>query len=142
MFDNPWNFHRGEWEPSTSAKRFEAGSPNSVGQAALYASLNLLLLTGMEQVSGRILQNTEFLIKALSLIAGVQITSRTEPERRSGIVSFTHESISSRTLNTRLAEAGVTCAVRGNSIRLSPHFYQDETDLSEFFQILERVISI
>ncbi len=140
MFDNPWNFHRKEWKPSTSAKRFEAGSPNSMGQAALHASLNLLLQTGMEQVSGRILQNTEFLIDALSLIPDLQITSRTEPERRSGIVSFTHESILSRTLNTRLAESGVSCAVRGNSIRLSPHFYQDQTDLAEFMQILERAI--
>ncbi len=138
MVDNPWDFQRGEWQPSTSAKRFEAGSPNSVGQAALHASLNLLLKTGMEQVSGQILQNTEFLIKALSLVPGVQIASRTEPERRSGIVSFTHENIPSKTLNTRLAESGVTCAVRGNSIRLSPHFYQDETDLAEFIQILER----
>jgi len=94
----------------------------------------------MEQVSRRILQNTEFLINALSLIPGLQITSRTEPERRSGIVSFTHDSILARTLNTRLAESGVTCAVRGNSIRLSPHFYQDQTDLTEFIQILERVI--
>jgi cysteine desulfurase/selenocysteine lyase len=140
MFDNPWDFHRGEWQPSTSAKRFEAGSPNSVGQAALHASLNLLLNTGMEQVSGRILQNTDFLINALSFVPGVQITSRTEPERRSGIVSFTHESIPSRTLNIRLAESGVTCAVRGNSIRISPHFYQDETDLAEFIQILERIL--
>ncbi|MCH7507392.1 MAG: aminotransferase class V-fold PLP-dependent enzyme [Proteobacteria bacterium] len=140
MFENPWNFRRREWEPCTSAKRFEAGSPNSVGQAALHASLNLLLKIGMEQVSGRILQNTEFLINALSLIPGLQITSRTEPERRSGIVSFTHESILARTLNTRLAESGVTCAVRGNAIRLSPHFYQDQTDLSKFIQILERVI--
>lgn len=140
MFDNPWDFHREEWEPSSSAKRFEAGSPNSVGQAALYASLNLLLTTGMEQVSGRILQNTEFLIKALTLVPGVQITSRTEPERRSGIVSFTHKNIPSKKLNARLAESGVTCAVRGNSIRLSPHFYQDQTDLAEFIQILERVL--
>jgi selenocysteine lyase/cysteine desulfurase len=138
MFDNPWDFHREEWDPSASAKRFEAGSPNSVGQAALYASLNLLLKAGMEQVSGRILRNTEFLINALSLVPGVQITSRTEPERRSGIVSFTHENIPSKTLNARLAESGATCAVRGNSIRLSPHFYQDQTDLAEFIQILER----
>ena len=48
MFDNPWNFHRGEWQPSTSAKRFEAGSPNSMGQAALHASLNLLLQADMD----------------------------------------------------------------------------------------------
>jgi selenocysteine lyase/cysteine desulfurase len=94
----------------------------------------------MEQVSGRILQNTEFLIDALSLIPDLQITSRTEPERRSGIVSFTHENILSRTLNTRLADSGVSCAVRGKSIRLSPHFYQDQTDLAEFMQILQRAI--
>ncbi len=142
MVEDPWNFHRDKWEPSTSARRFEAGSPNSMGQTALHASLNLLLKTGMDQVSGRILQNTEFLINSLSSIAGVQITSRTEPERRSGIVSFSHNRITSRILNTRLAEAGVTCAVRGNSIRLSPHFYQDETDLARFMQILERTLAV
>ena len=139
MYENPWNFHRSEGPPAKSAKRFEAGSPNSLGQAALHASLALLLDTGMEQVSGRILQNTEFLIRALREIPGVQITSRTEPERLSGIVTFKYENIPSRTLNNRLSEAGVTCAVRGESIRLSPHFYQDETCLSEFIRVLEKV---
>jgi cysteine desulfurase/selenocysteine lyase len=138
MYDNPWNFHHNEGKASKSAKRFEAGSPNSLGQAALHASLELLLDTGMEQVSGRILQNTEFLIRALREIPGIQITSRTEPERLSGIVSFMHENTPSGTLNSRLSKAGVTCAIRGKSIRLSPHFYQDETYLSEFIRILER----
>ena len=139
MYDNPWNFHRSEGRPAKSARRFEAGSPNSLGQAAFHASLGLLLDTGMEQVSGRILLNTEFLIQALREIPGVQITSRTEPERLSGIVSFKHEDTPSGKLNRRLSEAGVTCAVRGESIRLSPHFYQDEIYLSEFIQVLEKV---
>jgi selenocysteine lyase/cysteine desulfurase len=140
MYENPWNFHRSEGTPAKSAKRFEAGSPNSLGQAALHASLALLLETGMEQVSGRILQNTEFLIRALGEIPDVQITSRTESERLSGIVSFKYANIPSRTLNNRLSEAGVTCAVRGESIRLSPHFYQDETCLLEFIRVLEKAI--
>lgn len=142
MFENPWNFHRSEWEPATSAKRFEAGSPNSVGQAALSASLKLLLEAGMEQVSRRILHNTEFLVQALSLVPDVQITSCTEPERRSGIVCFTHQNIPVRALNTRLAKTGVTCAVRGDSIRLSPHFYQDESELTRFIQILEKILCL
>lgn len=140
MFDNPWKFNRKEWQPSASARRFEAGSPNSLGQIALHTSLNLLLETGMEQVSRRILKNTYFLTGALPGLAGVQITSRIEPERCSGIVSFSHNEIRAGTLNSRLAQAGVTCAIRGNSVRLSPHFYQDETDLSEFVKILEGII--
>jgi len=140
MYDNPWSFHRQDPEPSATARRFEAGSPNSLGQAAFHASLGLLLSEGMDQVSERILGNTDFLIKRLSGLQGINLSSRTEAQRRSGIVCFTHDSISPGTLNHRLAEAGVTCAVRGDSVRLSPHFYQDETDLAEFVRVLERAI--
>jgi cysteine desulfurase/selenocysteine lyase len=140
MFDNPWNFHRNDWEPSPNAKRFEAGSPNSMGQTALHSSLDLLLKTGMKNVSSRILQNTGYLIEALPSIPGIVITSPTQVEQRSGIVCFAHSDIPSKTLNKRLAKAGATCAVRGTSIRVSPHFYQDETELTRFIRILEASI--
>jgi selenocysteine lyase/cysteine desulfurase len=140
MYDNPWSFHRQDPEPSATARRFEAGSPNSLGQAAFHASVSLLLEVGMDQVSAQILKNTDFLIDRLSNLQGISLVSRTQPQRQSGIVCFNHESISPGTLNQRLAEAGVACAVRGDSIRLSPHFYQDEIDLAEFVRILERAI--
>ncbi len=140
MYDKPWNLHRKKWEPSASARRFEAGSPNTLGQVALHASLKMLLETGMEQVSERILQNTEYLFGALAHIPGIRISSRTEPERRSGIVSFNHQDISPNSLNSQLAKAGVSCAVRGKSIRLSPHFYQDESDLSDFIHTLKNIL--
>ena len=79
-------------------------------------------------------------MEALPRIPGTAITSRTQVERHSGIVCFTHQDIPSKTLNNRLAKAGVTCAVRGTSIRVSPHFYQDETELTRFIQILEASI--
>ena len=131
MFDNPWNFKRREWHASRTAKRFEAGSPNTLGQTAFHASLTLLLLHGMKNVAARILHNSAFLIDALTEVGGVNLSSHSAANRRSGIVSFEHESISSRELHSRLTRAGITTALRGNSIRLSPHFYQDETDLAE-----------
>jgi len=140
MYDNPWNFHAGDRQPSSTAKRFEAGSPNTLGQAALHASVELLLSTGMEQVSGRILDNSQFLIRELGRLPGIKISSRTTENRRSGIVSFTHSTISSGRLNNQLAKSGVTTAVRGDSIRLSPHFYQGETEISEFIRILARIL--
>lgn len=140
MFDHPWLFDRSDWTPSASARRFEAGSPNSVGQAALLASVGLLLDHGMDRVGGRVLENSEFLFRGLSAIPGVAVTSRPEPVRRSGIVSFRHDGIPPGDLHRALTSAGVSCVVRGDSIRLSPHFYQGEEQLGEFLRILEQAI--
>jgi len=98
------------------------------------------LSAGMEQVSSQVLHNSEFLINELERLPSISITSRTTEKRRSGIVSFSHDTISSGRLHGQLAESGITTAVRGDSIRLSPHFYQDESDLSEFVQRLEKAI--
>ena len=132
MFDHPWLFDRKDWTPARSAKRFEAGSPNSIGQAALLASVNLLLDYGMDNVGGRVLSNTDFLLENLEKEPGIIPTSRSEPERRSGIVSFMHDRIPAKELHRSLTAAGVSCVVRDQSIRLSPHFYQDEKHLSDF----------
>jgi len=136
MFDHPWLFDRKDWTPARSAKRFEAGSPNSIGQAALLASVNLLLDYGMDKVGGRVLSNTDFLLKNLGKEPEIKLTSRTEPERRSGIVSFMHDRIPAKELHRALSAAGVSCVVRDQSIRLSPHFYQDEKHLSDFMMKL------
>jgi len=39
-------------------------------------------------------------------------------------------------LQRELQRAGVSCVVRGQSIRLSPHFYQGESELGLFLDIL------
>jgi len=137
MYDNPWSFRDTDRQPSSTARRFEAGSPNTLGQAALHASVDLLLCAGMEKVSEQILHNSDFLINELGRLPGIEITSRTTSERRSGIVSFSHTSLASPRLHSQLNKSGITTAIRGNSIRLSPHFYQDENDLEELIRSLE-----
>jgi len=141
MFDQPWNFERTDWTPALSARRFEAGSPNTVGQAAFDASVNLLLAYGMGNVGRRVLANTDFLIRSLEELPGVRISSPKTPERRSGIVCFTHQSLSARELHGKLTQAGVSCVIRDDSIRLSPHFYQGETQLLAFLEILRAAIA-
>lgn len=139
MFDNPWQFERDDWTPSKSARRFEAGTPNTVGQAAFHASTSLLLDFGMDKVGGRVLSNTDQLVSGLSELPGFRVTSPTAPERRSGIVAFDHERIAAVDLHERLTGAGVSCVVRGGSVRLSPHFYQGMPQISTFFEILEKI---
>lgn len=136
MFEKPWDFQRDDWTPASSAKRFEAGSPNSLGQAALHASTGLLLDYGIDRLAERVLANTGYLLAALAEIPGIRLSSREEPDRRSGIVSFRHEQTPPAAIYRTLQKSGVSCAVRGESIRLSPHFYQGENELNAFLEIL------
>ena len=140
MFDDPWNFDRRDWTPSESARRFEAGSPNSCGQAALLASLQLLLEFGLDRVGHRVLENTAHLIERLQGLPRIRLVSRTESPRRSGIVSFHCDSMEPREIYRRLRTIGVSCAVRGDAIRLSPHFYQDQSVLDDALDALEIII--
>jgi selenocysteine lyase/cysteine desulfurase len=126
---------------ASSAKRFEAGSPNTMGQAALHASIQLLPDHGTDEVGNCVLSNTDFLLTELEKIRGVHVTSNQSPERRSGIISFRHGSLPPVELHHRLTEAGVSAVVRSGSIRLSPHFYQGEQQLLEFLEILESALS-
>jgi selenocysteine lyase/cysteine desulfurase len=139
MADNPWNFNRSDVRPSATAKRFEAGSPNTLGQVALHASLELLLGVGMDRVAECVMRNSRFLVEELSQLPRIQVTSRIDPQRLSGTISFLHRDLPSRKLHGLLTNAGITTAVRGNSIRVSPHFYQDETDLCMLIKVLKQL---
>lgn len=129
MFDQPFSFGRTDWTPADSARRFEAGSPNTLGQVALQASVELLLATGMEEVERRVLANTAALMNGLAGIPGVNVVSRRELPRRSGIVSFRCESIAATAVHGALSRAGIICVVRDHAVRLSPHFYQGEEEI-------------
>jgi selenocysteine lyase/cysteine desulfurase len=140
MVDRFWDFQRDEWEPSATALRFEAGSPNSIGQAALHASTELFFETGMKRVRDRVLANSRYLIKNLQQLPGIHVASRTEERRLSGIVSFAHGARGPEEIYRALQKRGVSCAVRGRTVRVSPHFYQGESELDRFFEILEDVL--
>jgi selenocysteine lyase/cysteine desulfurase len=141
MFEDPWQFQREDWIPAAGGQRFEAGSPNSLGQAAFHAAAGLLLDYGMQQVEARILANTRQLIEGLGGLPGIRVLSRSEAARRSGIVSFASDRLSARKLKQRLAERDVTCALRGDALRLSPHFYQGEAEIEAFMRLLEEALS-
>jgi selenocysteine lyase/cysteine desulfurase len=140
MVDRFWDFDRDQWEPSSTALRFEAGTPNSIGQAALDASVSLFLQTGMDAVSARVLDNTAQLIDGLQAMGGVRVTSRTDDERRSGIVAFTHDRFDPNEIYRGLQRQGVSCAMRGGAVRLSPHYYQGKRELEAFFRLLHHIV--
>lgn len=123
MVDDPFNFDQPDWRPSPSARRFEPGSPNTLGVFALEASLSLLQEVGIGQVEQELLERTAWLLERIEATEGLRLLSPAAPERRSGIVTFAPSEGDIRSLFRHLLEQRVICAQRGGGIRLSPHFY-------------------
>ena len=140
MVDNPYQFNRQDWQPSHAASRFEAGSPNTLGQAALHASIRLLQEIGMEQVESAVLENSLILSETLASIPGIELIRPFDPQRSAGIVSFSAADKSLPEVFRSLKQRQLTCAVRGKSIRLSPHFYQAGAPLQDMLNVLEDVL--
>jgi len=134
MIEDHLNYNTHEWELAHSARRFECGSPNTLGTHALNASLSLLLDVGMENVEKSLLDNSLYLINAIKSLNNYEIMS--SPERYAGIVVFRHKRTSQSELFKYLKANNVICAERGGGIRFSPHFYTSKKTMDRAIELL------
>lgn len=141
MVDTPYQLNRESWEPSKTAGRFEAGSPNTLGQAALHASVGLLQDVGMQNVETFVTANSLALSRALEEFPGLELVRPFDPRRVSGIVSFRPPGGDPARIHSALKSRQLSCAVRGDAIRLSPHFYQLGQPVQEMLSVITEVIA-
>ena len=142
MVDEPYQFNRTQWQPSKTALRFEAGSPNTLGQVGMHASIGLLQSIGMPQVEAFIAENSVTLSTGLESMPGVELVRSFDPHRVSGIVSFRPANRNLVEIQQTLKRRGLICTVRGEAIRLSPHFYQAGRPVLEMLDLIEQTIKI
>ena len=140
MVDEAYQFERDNWLPSESAIRFEAGSPNILGQTALYASIGLLQEVGMQKVEACVAENSLILTEGLSNMSGIELVRNFDPKTFSGIVSFRTPGRELSEVHRALKKNQLACAVRGNAIRLSPHFYQAGKPIYEILDVIESIL--
>jgi cysteine desulfurase/selenocysteine lyase len=139
MLDDPYQFNRHHWLASKTAMRFEAGSPNMLCQAAMHASVGVLLDTGMQQVERLVTENSATLAKGLSAMPGIELVRQFDQQRVSGIVSFRPPDGKPVEFQRALKTRGLNCTVRGDGIRLSPHFYQSGKPLLEMLDVIDQL---
>lgn len=139
MLEHMGDYTRTTWEPAHSARRFECGSPNMLGAAALEASLSLLEEVGMAHVAAAIEERVQWLCNGLLGIPGVRLHSPRLPQRRAGIVSFSIDGIDNGRVYQQLRHEQVICIPRGAGVRFSPHFYTEKRVIDETLAIVRRI---
>lgn len=136
MLKNAFDFSQNETQIAETAQRFESGSPNMMGIAALNASLGLLLNIGIDKVQSALLENISYLHNQLNLLDNIKILSTTKKGKYAGIVTFCKTSVDNIKLYQHLQNNNVICAYRGDGIRFSPHFYTTKLAIDKALSIV------
>lgn len=129
------DYQRIALELKPDASRYEGGSRNLVGLVGLEASLRLLRRFGPEALFARIVELTEEACQRLQTL-GARLRSERSPAHRSGIVLFEMPGQDPQALRCRCLEHGVVLSCRAGGLRISPHAYNDSSDLERLVQAL------
>lgn len=112
-----------------TAERWEGGSFNMPGLQAFGASVSLLLEIGPEAVSARILDRAEA-VRAIARSSGWSIVGSTRPDDLSGIVALERDGVDPNETVRKLRARGVAVACRRGRLRISPHIYNNDDDMT------------
>jgi selenocysteine lyase/cysteine desulfurase len=133
-----WNFLDYKLILKDSAERFQPGSLNSAGIYALNASLKLFQDFGLKNVEESVISNSILFISELKRIGINPFLSELEEKYLSGIISFKHKDAYS--ILEVLKDKKIEVAVREGIIRISPHFYNNESDISRLIEGIKILI--
>jgi len=136
MWPDMFNFERRNWRPPSNARRFEPGTLNTAGIVGLEAALELLLRDDAVERERRLLERSGRLLHGLSTLPKVHVHTPVDDARRAGIVCFRVDGVAPQAIHKALIEAGIYSAIRGPSLRLSPHFYTPHAQLDRALEVL------
>jgi selenocysteine lyase/cysteine desulfurase len=111
-----------------SGRRFEAGTQALSVMAGMRATLDLMLSVGTGVIDAHIRALAQQLVDGLRA-SGFTVAGSTRPEERSAVVSFGRPGVDHTTLSRRLTERGVHHHVIHERIRLSPHLFNNRSDV-------------
>jgi selenocysteine lyase/cysteine desulfurase len=118
--------------PHASARRFEAGTPNSCGLFAAQAGLEVLLEVGLEAIQAQIEQVTGLVKTAVDDHGWNLVTPR---DRHGAMLAIA--SRDAPTLVQRLDERDIILTDRDGNIRVATHFYNNAADVEKLVAALQ-----
>jgi cysteine desulfurase / selenocysteine lyase len=117
------------------AVRFEGGTPNVAGICGLSEAIELFLRAGPSQIEKHVLALNRYLTQELQQ-RGYRIVSSLLPEGASGILACQHDRYSAQEICDRLDRQNVITSARNGALRVSPHFYNTQSDVDALLAAL------
>lgn len=126
--ENPFAFDSGQLDWSSTARRFDTGTPPVFGAYVSRAGIDVIEQIGADAIHNWTLVLSERLIRG-GEARGLQIHGVTDPERKTCTTAFLCPG-DAHLAERRLRERGILASARGSVVRLAPHFYNtlDEID--------------
>ena len=118
--------------PSRSARRFEAGTPPVINVYMAEEGLSLIREAGLGPVEERI-RGLTAAIRRRAREAGYECAT---PERHGAMIAL--RCVDAAALVAALGKEAIVTSTRDNNLRVSTHFYNDESDLDALFEALRR----
>ena len=125
--EDAFNFDRAHFVLRKDAAKFEEGSPNYIGIYGMGAAISLLLKFGLRQVEEHLSTLLGSLEEEL-----VTLGCATSPPSalRGGLLFFTPPRGEAAALYDHLSEHKIRTSLRRGQIRVSPHIYTNQQDLT------------
>lgn len=139
--DDPFDFDRSELRFRSDARRFETGTYTLPQAWTASGGLSLIEEVGVENVRAYNQVLTQGIIERADEL-GLDVLSPRQDDRRGGLVRVQvpgGRAGAERVLH-ELFQRDVVLDVRGDALRISPHFFNNESDLDRCFEQLREVL--
>jgi kynureninase len=138
---NPFDFDRSALNLRDDARRFETGTYALPQAFTAAGGLEIILEVGVENIRARSQELTKGLVERVD-DAGIELLSPRDDGRRSGLVRIRipgGRTEAERVLHALFAR-DVVLDSRDDALRISPHFFNDESDLDRCIAELKQVL--
>lgn len=139
--DKDWhsveNLHHGAPRFSEAAEKYEGGMLPFPSLFAMKESVQLLIDLGTDAVEARVLELATKLRQELLALGGSQYSVDRNDFLESQILLMRLPGADSSQLAKRLQEQEIHVSARRDYLRVSPHFYNDESDIEGFVRAVK-----
>jgi selenocysteine lyase/cysteine desulfurase len=130
------HLHHGRPEFKLEAERYEGGMLTFTVLYAMGAVLEMLLEIGPDLIERRVEEIADR-TRGVLHAAGASLLSDSLPHYDAPIIAARFPDRDAHELARQLAERRVLVAARHGNLRVSPHFYNDESDLASLAEALQ-----
>jgi len=119
--------------PSPTARRFESGTPPVPSIYAGIAGMKLIQSLGMERIESRLRELTGA-IKEGAMRRGFNLVTPVDPSRHGALITLRSHKVD--LLVKWLEQDGIITSSRDNNLRISPHIYNNLSDVNRLIDCL------